>query len=378
MRAGPGHTVAGRYQLTDGPQPSAEHGEPGEHGGRWNAVDGLTGAPVLLEALELPEVVAPDLFDAEQPAPSRWWDPADVVGQVAAAIAACPEHPRLQQAFEVVAQDGVVWIAVEPAPAVELPELLLDGPLSPYRVAELASDLAGALRALHTEGRVHGNIGVEQVLVCEDGAALLGGHALGVAQEALARALGGSDGRRWSQVRAGLAGLRAERWAPELLAPSGVAGQEADCWALGVLIYRLMLGHGPFPEQSPPALFAAVRSGWPTSTEGCGPLKPLVDRLLAADPQARPGAEEIRGMLAELLTSAPEPYQPPQEPQKLPVLRPARPLMSRRRARTPVVAPEHAAKHARTGSSTPSPLLLVGGVLTAMLLAVAAVVLLGS
>ncbi|WP_429216438.1 protein kinase domain-containing protein [Kitasatospora sp. MAP12-9] len=368
--------MAGRYQLTARPEPSVEHGEA-EHGEQWHAVDDRTGVPVLLEALELPEVLAPDLYDADSPAPSRWLDPAEVVAQARAAIAACPEHPRLRQAFDVVAEDGAVWIVGELPPAVELAELLVDGTLAPYRVAELASDLAGALRAVHTAGLVHGNIGIEQVLVCEDGAALLGGRALGVAQEALARALGGPDGRRRTEVRAGLVGLGAERWAPELLTPAGTAEQAADCWALGVLIYRLLLGHGPFPEQSPTSLFAAVRSGWPTSTEGCGPLRPLVDRLLAADPSARPGAEEIRTWLTGLLATAPEPYQPAQEPAHLPVLRPARPLVFRRRAAAPAVAPEHAARHARAASSAPSPVLLVGGVLTAMLLALAAVVLLG-
>ncbi|MDH6135899.1 hypothetical protein P3T37_005318 [Kitasatospora sp. MAA4] len=370
MLPSPGQTVAGRYQVTDGPEPSVAPGEC-----RY-AYDGRTGGRVLLEGLELPEVLAVDLYKTDEPAADgRWLDPAGILAEVAAAIAGCPEHPRLRQAYDVVAQDGTVWVAGELPPAVPLAQLLEDGRLPPYRVAELASDLAGALRAVHTEGRVHGNLGIEQVVVCEDGAALLGGHALGVAQEALARALGGTDGRRWTQARTELAGVRAERWPPELLGAPGVAGEPADCWALGVLVYRLLTGRGPFPEQSPTALFAAVRAGVPDSTEGCGSLRPLVDRLLATDPAQRPDAEGIRVWLTELLATAPEPYRP--APSSLPVLRPSRPLTIRRRTSAQVVAPEHAARHARTGPAAPSPVLLVGGVLTAMLLALAALVLLG-
>ncbi|WP_035800913.1 protein kinase domain-containing protein [Kitasatospora mediocidica] len=363
--------MAGRYQVTDGPEPSAAHGDD-----RY-ALDGRTGRRVLLEGLDLPEVVVADFYRADQAITGRWLDPEGIVAEVAAAIASCPEHPRLRQAYEVVAQDGTVWISGELPAAVPLAQLLSDGRLAPFRVAELAADLAGALRAVHTAGRVHGNLGIDQVLVCEDGAALLGGHALGVAQEALARALGGSDGRRWTDARTGQAGVRAERWPPELLGAPGVAEQPADCWALGVLLFRLLTGYGPFPEQSPTALFAAVRAGRPASTEGCGPLRPLVDQLLAADPAKRPDAKAIRVWLTELLATAPEPYRPDEEASSLPVLRPARPLSVRRRTTAEVVAPEHTAKHARSGPAAPSPVLLVGGVLTAMLLALAAVVLLG-
>ncbi len=377
MRAGPGQTVAGRYQVTDRPQSPAGPGE------QRFAVDGRTGAQVVLEALELPELLAPELYATgpeDAPEASRWLDPGRIVAAVAAVIEGCPEHPRLRQAFEAVAQEGMVWIAVELPPAVELSALLADGPLPPYRVAELAADLAGALRALHTAGQVHGNLGPHTVLVCEDGAALLGGQALAAAEEALAGSLAGPDGRRRVEVRAGVVGARAERWAPELLAGPDQAGPAADCWALGVLLHRLLTGRGPFPEQTPTALFAAVRSGRPAGTEGCGPLRPLVDLLLAADPAARPDAQAVQRWLCDLLATAPEPYAAAAEPEVLPVLRPSWPLVPRQRRSTAVVGVEHA-RHAkqRGDGRQPSkllPVLLVGGVLLVMLGALTAVVLL--
>ncbi|MCC9310345.1 protein kinase [Kitasatospora sp. RB6PN24] len=376
MRAGPGQTVAGRYQVTDRP---ADAG-PGLD---RIAVDGRTGVRVLLEAVELPELLVPELTGSTDFAGSRWLDPAPVLAEVAAVLAAVPDHPRLRQSFDAVAEDGVVWLAVEDPTATRLPELLAAAPLSPHRVAEVAADLVAALGAVHRAGRVHGNVAAEQVLVCEDGAALLGGLAVGAAQEALARELGGGDLRRWGQARAGLVGSRAEHWPPELLVDLAAVSPAADSWALGVLLHRVLTGRGPFDEQSPTALFAAVRSDRRVDSAGCGPLRPLVDRLLAADPRSRPTVDEAREWLAELLADAPEPYRAAPRAEALPVLRPRR--LPVRRARRPVAAraagpapgaAEHA-RHAR-GAGRPSwllPLLLVGGVLVTMVLALTAVVL---
>ncbi|WP_280692272.1 protein kinase [Kitasatospora sp. GAS204B] len=342
-------------------------------GPRRLAVDLHGDTPVLLEGLELPELLVPELTGSADFEGSRWLDPAEILAAVRAVLADTPEHPRLRQSFEVFAADGVVWAAVERPPARALPELLAAGPLDPYRAAELAADLCGALAALHLDGHPHGNLAVEQVLVCEDGAALLGGQAIGAAQEALARALGGADGRRWAQARTGLVGARAERWPPELLAAEA-AGPAADLWALGVLLHRVLTGYGPFPEQSPTALFAAVRAAQRADSAGCGPLRPLVDRLLAGDPAERPSAVEARQCLTELLAQAPEPYRAEEVESALPVLRPAGPLVPRPRRWRPVaVVPEHA-RHAR--AQRPSrllPALLVGGVMVAMVLAIAAV-----
>ncbi|MFE9422157.1 protein kinase [Kitasatospora sp. NPDC006697] len=369
MRAGPGQIVAGRYQVTD--RPGEASGPPSRI-----AVDTRSGVRVLLEAVELPELLVPELSGSTDFAGSRWLDPAPVLAEVAAVLAAVPEHPRLRQSFEAVAEDGAVWLAVEQPVAVRLPELLAAGPLPPYRVAELAADVAAALAAVHGAGRVHGNVLAEQVLVCEDGAALLGGLAVGVAEEALARLLGGGDPRRWGQARAGLAGNRAERWPPELLTDLGAFGPAADSWALGVLLHRVLTGRGPFAEQSQTALFAAVRSGARADSAGCGPLRPLVDRLLALDPAARPTAAEARAWLAELLAEAPEPYRVEPPAELLPVLRPRRLPVPRPRAGASVRA-ERPHRHAGA-ARRPSrllPVLLVGGVLGAMVLAMAAVVL---
>ncbi|PYC78081.1 hypothetical protein C7C46_17265 [Streptomyces tateyamensis] len=366
--------MAGRYRVTD-----RAAGPAAADGLRLVAVDAETGGRVLLEGVELPEVLVPELAGSVDFPGSRWLDPEPVLAVAAEALAAVPEHPRLRQSFAVLAEDGVVWVAVELPGGAPLTELLAEGPLEPYRVAELAADLVAALGAVHLTGRAHGGVLAERVHVYEDGAALLGGPVLGAVEEALARELGGPDGRRWGLARTGLVGARAERWPPELLAEQGaVAGPPADLWALGVLLHRLLTGQGPFPEQAPPELYAAVRAGQRLDSAPCGPLRPLVDGLLVPQPGQRWTAAQARQWLTGMLAGAPEPYRVEPEHEVLPVLRPSWPLVVRRRRGARAVGPEHA-RHARAAARRPSPLLpllLVGGVLVAMVAAMAAVVLL--
>ncbi|MFD0330162.1 hypothetical protein ACFQZC_23090 [Streptacidiphilus monticola] len=305
--------LAGRYLVT------------GRRGAGLEARDERSGAPVLLEELPLPEVVSP----YDQLAAPAGLDEASGRALAHAAFVAetVPDHPRLCQAFQVFAEDGRLWVAGELVPGQSLAELLRAGPLSPYRAAELGHDLAAALSAVHRMGLVHGNVTPMSVTVCEDGTALLGGLALGAAQEALCGGPGleeagaGVSTALWNparvrarDARAVIVGAVPERWAPEqagVVEGAGLpVGTAADSWALGVLLHRAVTGEPPFPEGDAAALIAAVRGGAAYSApRAAGPLAPLLARLLDADPLRRPDAVQVRAELRELLVRAPEPLE---------------------------------------------------------------------
>lgn len=147
----------------------------------------------------LPEVVEAEVLDGQagthdyaQAAPPgaratrRPADPAVRRAMEAAQAAArIPDHPRLDQVFDVFAEDGSLWIVSEAVPARPLAALLAERPLTPYRAAEVAADVLTALRVLHAHGWVHRNITARTVLVCEDGRVMLTGLAAGAAEEAL-------------------------------------------------------------------------------------------------------------------------------------------------------------------------------------------------
>ncbi|MGY3786545.1 protein kinase [Streptomyces antibioticus] len=196
-----GRVLADRYRL---PLPPSDEYELTE----TRAFDTYSGQEVLVRQVPLPEVVEAEVLDAEGlPAgftarertagrpgarpgagggPRR---PADPVVrravEAAQAAASIPDHPRLDQVFDVFAEGGSLWIVSESVAARPLAALLAEKPLTPYRAAEVASDVLMALRVLHAHGWVHRNITARTVMVCDDGRVMLTGLAVGAAEEAL-------------------------------------------------------------------------------------------------------------------------------------------------------------------------------------------------
>ncbi|MCT9089354.1 protein kinase [Streptomyces sp. ASQP_92] len=105
--------------------------------------------------------------------------------EAAQAAAQIPDHPRLDQVFDVFAQDGSLWIVSELIAARPLSALLAERPMNPFRAAEVASDVLTALAVLHAHGWTHRNITARTVLICDDGRVVLTGLAAGAAEEAL-------------------------------------------------------------------------------------------------------------------------------------------------------------------------------------------------
>jgi len=186
-----GRVLADRYRL---PLPFSETNDLHE----TRAFDTYSGQEVLVRQVPLPEVVEAEVLDAEglpagftarESTAASTRRPADPVVrralEAAQAAARIPDHPRLDQVFDVFAEGGSLWIVSELVGARTLGDLLAEKPLTPYRAAEVASDVLMALRVLHAHGWVHRNITARTVLVCEDGRIVLTGLAVGAAEEAL-------------------------------------------------------------------------------------------------------------------------------------------------------------------------------------------------
>ncbi|MFE7356664.1 serine/threonine protein kinase [Streptomyces sp. NPDC057543] len=184
-----GRVLADRYRL---PLPPSDEYELAE----TRAFDTYSGQEVLVRQVPLPEVVDAEVLDADGPsraarqvtgrAVRRSTDPAVRRAiEAAQAAARIPDHPRLDQVFDVFAEAGSLWIVSELVMARPLAALLADRPLDPFRAAEIGSDVLTALRVLHAHGWTHRNITVRTVLICDDGRVVLTGLAAGAAEEAL-------------------------------------------------------------------------------------------------------------------------------------------------------------------------------------------------
>ncbi|MEU6505464.1 protein kinase [Streptomyces sp. NPDC046942] len=298
-----GRVLADRYRL---PLPPSDEYELTE----TRAFDTYSGQEVLVRQVPLPEVVEAEVLDAEglpegftarerggarraapdaRTATRRPADPAvRRAVEAAQAAARIPDHPRLDQVFDVFAEGGSLWIVSEWVAARPLSAFLAEQPLSPYRAAEVASDVLMALRVLHAHGWVHRNITARTVLVCEDGRVLLTGLAVGAAEEALCGydPVPGEDGEFGGGMYAapGAAGGSAASGLP------GTAGVEpaepgAGAMAAGVA-GRSGSGGGPFAdgpgtEAGGAGTTAAGQRGGPSSVGPAGGV-PSAD----VDPEA--------------------------------------------------------------------------------------------
>ncbi|WP_328319162.1 protein kinase [Streptomyces sp. NBC_00388] len=201
-----GRVLADRYRL---PLLPGDEFEPAE----IRAFDTYSGQEVLVRQVPLPEVVDAEMLDgsdtgagtglgaetgfgtgagmaevrrASARTTRRPADPAVRRAMEAAQSAAqIPDHPRLDQVFDVFAEGGSLWVVSELVEATPLSAMLAERPLNPYRAAEIASDVLTALRVLHAHGWTHRNITARTVLVCDDGRVVLTGLAAGAAEEAL-------------------------------------------------------------------------------------------------------------------------------------------------------------------------------------------------
>ncbi|MFH8767918.1 serine/threonine-protein kinase [Streptomyces sp. NPDC017958] len=217
-------------------------------------------------------------------------DPADDEGSRRIAHRLCTEaraaarvrHPSAVTLYDVVTEGGLPWIVMELVRGESLREAVGRGPLEPAEAARVGLAVLGALRAAHAVGIVHRDLKPANVLV-ESGTGRVVVTDFGI-----------GDGRAGEGP--------AEFVAPERASGRG-AGPASDLWSLGAL------------------LAAAVEGG------DAGPLGPLLTRLHAPEPEARPGAEEVAAVLEAcggvlpLPETAPEP-EPEPEPRPEPELQP--------------------------------------------------------
>jgi serine/threonine protein kinase len=250
---GPGCLVAGRYRLR------ALLGRGGM-GRVWLAEDELLRRRVALKQVILPGH-ASEHVRASALAEAR--------------AAARLDHRNVVKAHDVVEDYGDQWIVMELLSGRTLADALAaDGPLPTAEVRRIALELIDALRAVHRAGLVHSDVKPANVQVCDDGRVVLMDFGIAGAiddQETLSsEAMAGSP-----------AYMSPER------ARGDAVGPASDLFSLGATLFAAVEGRSPFGAGDPFSTLVAVVEARPAAFVNAGPLRPIIEGLLAKKPADR-------------------------------------------------------------------------------------------
>jgi len=210
-----------------------------------------------------------------------------------AKAAARLNHPGVVTVFDVVEEDGSPWIVMELVHARSLDRLLAeDGPLRPLQAARVGEQLLAALECAHAAGVLHRDVKPGNVLVADDDTVKL--TDFGIATFPGDPAL----------TQVGMV-----YGTPGYTPPERVRGESAtpasDLWSLGATLYTAVEGRGPFSRPGgSAAIFAAVAHELPPRAPSAGPLGPVIDALLRADPAQRPDVATAARMLGDAAAQA--------------------------------------------------------------------------
>ena len=262
--------LAGRYRLTD------RIGRGGM-GVVWRARD-----TVLHRDVAVKEVLLPDGLDES--------DRAELRGRALreAQAAALLDHPGIITVHDVIIEDDRPWIVMELVRARSLQDVIDDdGPVAPRTAADIGRQVLAALSHAHRAGILHRDVKPSNVLITEDGRAVL--TDFGIAQVEGDAAL----------TQTGLV-----MGSPAYIPPERVQGERAvpasDLWALGATLYAAVEGKAPYERSDAMAALAAALTEEVPPPRNAGSLRRVLDGLLTRSPAQRMTAEAAMPLLIEV------------------------------------------------------------------------------
>jgi tetratricopeptide (TPR) repeat protein len=259
-RFAPGQVFAGRYRMV------ARIGRGGM-GEVWRADDLTLATPVALK------------FIRSATAGTR----AGILNEVR--LARKITHPAVCRVFDVGEADGEVFLSMELVRGEDLASLIRRvGRLPSDKVIDIARQLCGGIAAAHAVGVLHRDLKPANVLIDDQGQVRITDFGIAVA---------GLD-----RVPQALVGTP-DYMAPEQLLPGAPLTERTDVYALGLLLYELVVGQHAFTRSG--TRMSPVRPS--TFLPYVNPeLERVMLQALSPDPRARPASAEA--LAASLPTAA--------------------------------------------------------------------------
>ncbi|HWC64882.1 MAG TPA: serine/threonine-protein kinase, partial [Thermoanaerobaculia bacterium] len=208
-----------------------------------------------------------------------------------ARAASALNHPHIVSIFDIGSSEAGLYVAMELVEGKTLREFLESGRIPVSRSLELATQVAEGLARAHSAGIVHRDLKPENVMISRDGFAKI--LDFGLAKIAPARS---ADASSLPTMAPQATDVGTVLGTVGYMSPEQASGRSVDFrsdqFSLGTLLYEMAAGKRPFHRATAAQTMAAIIQEDPEpiatlNSKVPPPLRWIVDRCLAKDPEAR-------------------------------------------------------------------------------------------
>jgi hypothetical protein len=192
-------------------------------------------------------------------------------------------HPNIVQVFDYGQSGESYFIVMELVDGIDLRRYLRrQGVLDVRRAVVIAHDVALGLGAAHRRGIVHRDVKPQNILVNDDGLVKLTDFGIATFYR---------DSQAERLTTTGMTLGTVQYYAPEQ-AQGEVVSPAADVYALGIVLYEMLVGHPPFDGDTPVAIAVRHIQEQPVRPSRYNPnipptLERVILRCLEKDPRDR-------------------------------------------------------------------------------------------
>jgi len=214
-----------------------------------------------------------------------------------ARAAASLDHPNICAVHEIGEVDGLAYISMARLEGESLKDRLARGALDRDEAVDIARQIAEGMSEAHAGGVVHRDLKPGNIMISPKGRAVIMDFGLA------------KTSRSPDLTRAGLPVGTAAYMSPEQARGQKVDAR-SDVWALGALLYEMLMGSKAFEGKHEPGIIYALCHERPAGLEPdhgtIDPgLKKILDRCLRKDPKERyESARELKDALVGLIAGA--------------------------------------------------------------------------